>query len=81
MSLLSGLLARRRLLNAADLGDRFVPHIVPRDDFSCEERWSEWQDLNLRPPRPERGSGPAEFASAFASELLSTGQDGAVWRD
>ena len=64
MSLLSGLLARRRLLNAADLGDRFVPHIVPRDDFSCEERWSEWQDLNLRPPRPERGSGPAEFASA-----------------
>ena len=35
--------------------------------------WSEWQDLNLRPPRPERRSGPAEFASAFASELLSTG--------
>ena len=35
--------------------------------------WSEWQDLNLRPPRPERGSGPAVFASAFASELLSTG--------
>src|SRR5262245_4973309 len=22
-----------------------------------------WQDLNLRPPRPERGSGPAEFAT------------------
>ena len=78
MSLLSGLLARRRLLNAADLGDRFVPHIVPRDDFSCEERWSEWQDLNLRPPRPERGSGPAEFASAFASELLSTRHDWAL---
>jgi len=37
------------------LGDRFVPHIVPRDDFSCEESWSEWQDLNLRPPRSERG--------------------------
>ena len=35
--------------------------------------WSEWQDLNLRPPRPERRSGLAEFASAFASELLSTG--------
>jgi GAF domain-containing protein len=30
-------------------------------------------ELRLRPPRPERGSGPAEFASAFASELLSTG--------
>src|SRR6516164_2679746 len=37
------------------LGDRFVPHIVPRDGFYCEESWSEWQDLNLRPPRPERG--------------------------
>ena len=61
MSLLSGLLARRRLLNAADLGDRFVPHIVPRDDFSCEESWSEWQDLNLQPPRPERGVCYASF--------------------
>jgi hypothetical protein len=26
--------------------------IIPRAPF-C---WSEWQDLNLRPPRPERGS-------------------------
>ena len=42
----------------------FIPHIVPRDGLCCEESWSEWQDLNLRPPRPERGSGPAEFASA-----------------
>jgi hypothetical protein len=24
-----------------------------------EEVWSEWQDLNLRPPRPERGALPA----------------------
>jgi hypothetical protein len=32
------------------------PHIVPRDRFYCEESWSEWQDLNLRPPRPERGT-------------------------
>ena len=23
--------------------------------------WSEWQDLNLRPPRPERGVGPLKF--------------------
>ena len=22
------------------------------------KRWSEWQDLNLRPPRPERGALP-----------------------
>ena len=27
----------------------FVPHIVPRNGFYCEESWSEWQDLNLRP--------------------------------
>jgi hypothetical protein len=26
-----------------------------RDVIYCEESWSEWQDLNLRPPRPERG--------------------------
>ena len=24
----------------------------------CEKCWSEWQDLNLRPPRPERGALP-----------------------
>jgi hypothetical protein len=24
--------------------------------FKIEEVWSEWQDLNLRPPRPERGA-------------------------
>src|SRR5262249_34015066 len=29
---------------------------VPRDGFYCEESWSEWQDLNLRPPPPERGT-------------------------
>jgi hypothetical protein len=23
--------------------------------FSDQESWSEWPDLNLRPPRPERG--------------------------
>jgi hypothetical protein len=25
----------------------FVPHIVPRDGFYCEESWSEWQDLQF----------------------------------
>jgi hypothetical protein len=52
-----------------------VPEVVPDCMENLGKCWSEWQDLNLRPPRPERGSGPAEFASAFASELLSTGQD------
>ena len=37
------------------LGDGFVPHIVPRNGFYCEESWSEWQDLNLRPPVPNEG--------------------------
>src|SRR5262249_20094025 len=60
------------LLSAVRTGG-IVPHIIPRDGLYFEESWSEWQDLNLRPPRPERGSGPAEFASAFASELLITG--------
>src|SRR5580704_2702435 len=27
--------------------------------FKIEEVWSEWKDLNLRPPRPERGALPA----------------------
>jgi hypothetical protein len=26
--------------------------------FKIEEVWSEWHDLNLRPPRPERGALP-----------------------
>ena len=32
----------------------FVPHIIPRKPLIEGESWSEWQDLNLRPPRPER---------------------------
>jgi hypothetical protein len=29
------------------------------------ERWSKWQDLNLRPPRPERGVPPDRAAPIF----------------
>jgi hypothetical protein len=36
----------------------FVPHIWPHDQSDFAESWSEWQDLNLRPPRPERGALP-----------------------
>src|SRR5262249_34998106 len=29
------------------------------NSLNCERiNWSEWQDLNLRPPRPERGALP-----------------------
>ena len=37
----------------------FVPHNWPRRRSDVQETWSEeWQDLNLRPPRPERGVPP-----------------------
>ena len=32
--------------------------IRPAPIISGLEKWSEWQDLNLRPPRPERGALP-----------------------
>src|SRR6266446_5006587 len=28
--------------------------------------WSEWQDLNLRPPRPERGALPSDRAASMS---------------
>jgi hypothetical protein len=31
---------------------------VPVDVEISAKSWSEWQDLNLRPPRPERGALP-----------------------
>ena len=40
-----------------------VPEVVPDWRVNLGKYWSEWQDLNLRPPRPERGSGPEEFAT------------------
>ena len=32
-----------------------VPEVVPDATDDLAKCWSEWQDLNLRPPRPERG--------------------------
>jgi hypothetical protein len=31
-----------------------VPQSVPVSILISAKYWSEWQDLNLRPPRPER---------------------------
>jgi hypothetical protein len=31
-----------------------VAHVVAGKRSGCAKSWSEWQDLNLRPPRPER---------------------------
>ena len=33
-------------------------HSLERSLITLEKDWSEWQDLNLRPPRPERGVPP-----------------------
>ncbi len=33
-----------------------VPQSVPVNTLISAKCWSEWQDLNLRPPRPERGA-------------------------
>jgi hypothetical protein len=37
-----------------------VGEAVGCGSLSCANCWSEWQDLNLRPPRPERGARPQE---------------------
>src|SRR6516162_8583500 len=31
-------------------------HSLERSLITLEKDWSEWQDLNLRPPRPEQGA-------------------------
>jgi hypothetical protein len=37
-----------------------VPQSVPVSVAIFAKCWSEWQDLNLRPPRPERGPMPED---------------------
>ena len=53
-SLRTGVDRRREFITVS-----FVPHYWPRRRSEVQESWSEWQDLNLRPPRPERGALPA----------------------
>jgi hypothetical protein len=53
-SLRTGVDRRREFITVS-----FVPHNWPRRRSEVQESWSEWQDLNLRPPRPERGALPA----------------------
>ncbi|MFY9771715.1 MAG: hypothetical protein WAK04_15985, partial [Xanthobacteraceae bacterium] len=48
-----------------------VPEVVPDATDDLAKYWSEWQDLNLRPPRPERGrEGAAPVRFQFAPQLL-----------
>jgi transposase-like protein len=44
-----------------------VPQSVPVDVGISAKCWSEWQDLNLRPPRPERGALPAGIGASEAA--------------
>jgi hypothetical protein len=57
----------RRLENPPNRGEEppakghFVAHFVAREKhqkYKCLKRWSEWQDSNLRPLRPERSALP-----------------------
>src|ERR1700688_1548951 len=36
------------------------------------DKWSEWQDLNLRPPRPERGALPDCATLRLVAGLITT---------
>jgi hypothetical protein len=51
----------------ARTGDAAAEPFGDRDPAKCSRKWSEWQDLNLRPPRPERGALPEK--SAFIGHL------------
>jgi hypothetical protein len=44
-----------------------VPEVVPDGTDNLAKCWSEWQDLNLRPPRPERG---AQVSLAFSAGVF-----------
>jgi hypothetical protein len=51
----------------------FVPHIVPRNGFCCQESWSEWQDLNLRPPKSRTKHSTIVLGTATALKPLIGG--------
>jgi hypothetical protein len=58
--------ASERLTQPATRGSSQVVAQVVADFFSKSAKcWSEWQDLNLRPPRPERGVVPDRAAPIF----------------
>jgi hypothetical protein len=42
--------------------------------------WSEWQDLNLRPPRPERGALPDCATLRLKAGLITPARLKASWR-
>jgi len=48
-----------------------VPITVPATNLILKN-WSEWQDLNLRPPRPERGVPPSDCSQRFRGSPLES---------
>src|SRR5262249_39987620 len=43
-------------LSQVPASSKTVPQSLPVIVALSVKHWSEWQDLNLRPPRPERGN-------------------------
>jgi len=75
-----------------DIADRVDFRVCPRSSQGAQSQvrpsrlvelrsqakcWSEWQDLNLRPPRPERGELPDCGFRLFSSD---PGARPRVWR-
>jgi hypothetical protein len=54
------------------LAEGFVPHIWPHEQSEQRERWSEWQDLNLRQP--------IDTATCHPDKRLPIGPSGPRWR-
>jgi hypothetical protein len=55
---LTQLAMREKQAGAGGWGGRACVSKLSASGARCSETWSEWQDLNLRPPRPERGALP-----------------------
>ena len=52
--------------------------LVAKREENSAKCWSEWQDLNLRPPRPERGALPDRYAPTLCqpANLASSPRNG-----
>ena len=53
-----------------------VAQVVAKSFWSSVKCWSEWQDLNLRPPRPERGALPDCATLRLVCGLITTPKQG-----
>jgi hypothetical protein len=57
-----------------------VPQSVPVNILISAKCWSEWQDLNLRPPRPERSALPFGAVGVnFAAKIHAAPRSKQIW--